>query len=56
MFLFADTFKKDKKPVLKKGDRVLLPDYKGTQIKFEGQEYDIYRDDEILGIIEEKNE
>jgi chaperonin GroES len=32
----------------KVGDTVLLPEFGGTQIKVEGKEFVIYRDDEIL--------
>jgi chaperonin GroES len=38
---------------LKAGDKVLLPDYKGLEVKFEGEKYDVYREDEIIGIIKE---
>jgi chaperonin GroES len=37
---------------VKKGDRVLFGKYGGTEIKVEGQEYLILREDEILGVIE----
>jgi chaperonin GroES len=36
---------------VKKGDRVLMPKYGGTEIKIEGKEYQIMREDDILGII-----
>ena len=36
---------------VKKGDRVLISKYGGTEIKFEGENYLIMREDDILGII-----
>jgi chaperonin GroES len=33
------------------GDRVLFGKYSGTEIKLDGQEYLILREDEILGIV-----
>ncbi len=38
---------------VKVGDRVLFSKYAGTDIKIEGEEYLIMREDDILGIIEE---
>jgi chaperonin GroES len=37
---------------VKKGDRVLFGKYSGSEIKLEGEELLIMREDEILGIIE----
>jgi len=37
---------------VKKGDRVLFSKYGGTEVKVEGDEYLIMREDDILGIIE----
>jgi chaperonin GroES len=37
---------------VKAGDRVLFGKYSGTEIKLDGQEFLILREDEILGIIE----
>ena len=37
---------------VKAGDYVLIGKYAGTEIKFEGQEYLILREDEILGVLE----
>eukprot|EP00658_Telonema_sp_P-2_P066837 TRINITY_DN557_c0_g1_i4.p1 TRINITY_DN557_c0_g1~~TRINITY_DN557_c0_g1_i4.p1 ORF type:complete len:102 (+),score=27.53 TRINITY_DN557_c0_g1_i4:251-556(+) len=31
------------------GDSVLLPEYGGTSVKFDDQEYFIFRDDDLLG-------
>lgn len=38
-------------PDVKKGDRVLFGKYSGSEIKLDGEEYIIMREDEILGII-----
>ena len=37
---------------VKKGDRILFGKYSGTEIKIEGEEHLILREDEVLGIIE----
>jgi chaperonin GroES len=37
---------------IKEGDRVLFGKYSGTEVKIEGEEYLIMREDDILGIIE----
>ena len=37
---------------VKKGDRVLFGKYAGTEVKVEGDEYLIMREDDILGVIE----
>jgi chaperonin GroES len=37
---------------VKKGDRILFGKYSGTEVKLEGKEYVILREDEILGIIQ----
>ncbi len=42
----------DKKPVLKIGDKVLLPNYDGQKTVFDGQELFMYREDEIVAKIE----
>lgn len=36
---------------VKKGDRILFSSYAGTEIKFQGEEYLIMREEDILGII-----
>jgi len=36
---------------VKEGDRVLFSKYSGTEVKIEGEEYTIMREDDILGII-----
>jgi len=38
--------------VVKKGDRVLFGKYSGTEIKIEGEEVVIVREDDILAVIE----
>ena len=37
---------------VKKGDIILLPKYGGTEVKIENREYQIVREDDILGIVE----
>ena len=37
---------------VKKGDRVLFGKYAGTEIKVEGEEHLILREDDVLGVIE----
>jgi chaperonin GroES len=37
---------------IKKGDRILFGKYSGTEVKIEGDEYLIMREDDVLGIIE----
>ena len=37
---------------VKAGDRVLFSKYAGTEIKIEGEEHLIMREDDILGVIE----
>ena len=37
---------------IKAGDRVLFGKYSGTEVKIEGEEYLIMREDDVLGIIE----
>jgi chaperonin GroES len=37
---------------LKVGDRILFGKYSGTEVKIEGQEYLIMREDDVLGVIE----
>lgn len=37
---------------IKKGDRILFSKYGGTEVKIEGEEYLIMREDDVLGIIE----
>ena len=37
---------------VKIGDKVLYSKYAGTEVKFEGEEYTILRQDDILAIVE----
>ena len=37
---------------LKKGDRILFSKYAGTDVKIEGKEHLIMREDDVLGVIE----
>jgi chaperonin GroES len=39
-------------PEVKKGDRILFGKYSGTEVKVEGNEYLIMREEDVLGIIE----
>jgi chaperonin GroES len=39
-------------PDVKKGDRVLFGKYSGTEVKVEGVDVLILREDEILGVVE----
>ena len=39
-------------PEVKPGDRILFGKYSGSEIKLEGDEYLILREDEILGVLE----
>jgi chaperonin GroES len=37
---------------VKEGDRVLFGKYSGTEVKLEGEEHLILREDDILGVVE----
>ncbi len=37
---------------IKAGDRILFGKYSGTEVKIEGEEFLIMREDDVLGIIE----
>jgi chaperonin GroES len=39
------------KPAVKAGDKILFSKYAGTEVRIEGQELLIMREDDILGII-----
>ena len=46
------TGKADDKPFyVKKGDKVLLPSYGGSQVKVNGVEYSLIEEDDLLGIV-----
>ena len=36
---------------LKAGDRVLFTKYSGTEVKMDGEEYTILREDDVLGLV-----
>ncbi len=38
---------------VKVGDRIVFSKYSGTEIKLEGEEYLLMREDDILGIVEQ---
>jgi chaperonin GroES len=40
------------KPEVKTGDRILFSKYSGTEVKIDGDEHLIMREDDILGVIE----
>jgi len=40
------------KPDVKSGDRILFGKYSGTEVKIDGEERLIMREDDILGVIE----
>ena len=37
---------------IKKGDRILFSKYGGTEVKVDGEEYLIMREDDVLGVID----
>jgi len=39
---------------VKKGDRVLIGKYSGTDVKIDGTEYVILREDDVLGVLGDK--
>jgi len=41
-----------RKPQVKKGDMVLFTSYAGTEVKIDGEEHIIMREDDVLAIIE----
>jgi chaperonin GroES len=38
---------------IKTGDRILFGKYSGTEVKIEGEEFLIMREDDVLGVIEQ---
>ena len=38
---------------VKPGDKVLMPKYGGTEVKLDGTEYQIMREEDILGVIKD---
>ena len=43
---------KEVKMYIKKGDKVIVNKYSGTEVKYEGEEYLIVKQDDVLAIIE----
>lgn len=43
---------KEVKMYIKKGDKVIVSKYSGTEVKYEGEEYLIVKQDDVLAIIE----
>ena len=39
-------------PDVKKGDKILFGKYSGTEVKIDGDEYLVMREDDIMGVIE----
>lgn len=39
-------------PSVKEGDNVLLPEYGGSKVVIDGKDMFLYRDDDLLGIIQ----
>ena len=37
---------------IKKGDRVIVSKYSGTEVKYEGEDYLIIKQDDVLAIVE----
>ena len=37
---------------VKKGDNIIISEYSGTKVKYEGEEYIIVKQDDILAIVE----
>ena len=38
---------------VKKGDRILLSKYSGTEVKIDGEDYIIMREDDVLAVLED---
>lgn len=43
---------KEVKMYIKKGDKVIVSKYAGTEVKYEGEDYLIVKQDDVLAIIE----
>jgi len=41
-------------PAVKAGDKVLLSEFGGSEIKLDGKDYALYREEDILGILKDK--
>lgn len=40
------------KPTLKKGDKIIFESFAGTEVKIDGKEYLLMREDDVLAILE----
>lgn len=40
-------------PLVKEGDSVLLPEYGGSALKLDNEEYTLYREADLLGIMKQ---
>ena len=40
-------------PSVKEGDNVLLPEYGGNAIKLDGEEFTLYREADLLGVLKQ---
>lgn len=40
-------------PSVKEGDTVLLPEYGGNKVQLDDKEYVVYREDDLIGIMQE---
>jgi len=43
---------KEVKMYIKKGDKIIVSKYSGTEVKYEGEEYLIVKQDDVLAIVE----
>jgi chaperonin GroES len=43
---------KIREPMVKKGDRVIIAKYSGTEVKIDGEEHLIVREDDLLAVVE----
>ena len=43
---------KEVKMYIKKGDKVIVSKYSGTEVKYEGEDYLIVKQDDVLAIVE----
>jgi chaperonin GroES len=41
------------KPSVEVGDHVLLSEFGGTEVKLDGEEYHLFREDDILGVLKQ---
>eukprot|EP00930_Biecheleria_cincta_P014085 TRINITY_DN1225_c0_g1_i2.p2 TRINITY_DN1225_c0_g1~~TRINITY_DN1225_c0_g1_i2.p2 ORF type:complete len:103 (+),score=22.73 TRINITY_DN1225_c0_g1_i2:156-464(+) len=39
---------------VKVGDTVVVPEYGGVQLKFDDEDFHVFRDDDIMGIVQEE--